>query len=266
MRNVMYRVETSLNPTKQNQKTTADLSETCSDKLRAIAEALLDVLLSLESTIDINLETCEKLFHGLCISQTSRVQFLAATLLDRCCNKKPYWGPFLADTLAQMFSSSYNCKFPQDRVFILLAYLCRKCPERSAVLDATLKVVSQTLAPLAQSRRALLAISIDLPLLGWLLMFLSLQLDLSRGLSQSVARWDWVVGEMGELGGKTGAGNLSVGFKKKLHKKILQYKQHLDNLDWTHKVVQNSSAQVQVCIGFYFSFAYSYLKCLLVIH
>lgn len=241
----MTRIETSLNPTKHPQKPTSDLSETCSDKLRAISEALLDILLSLETTVDIDLETCRELFRGLCISQTSRVQFLAATFLDRSCGRKPFWGPFLADTLATMFSSSYNVKFPQDRVFILLAYLCRKCPERSSVLDATLKVLAQCLSPLAQSRRSLLAVAVDLPSLGWLLMFLSLQLDLSRGMSANAARWDWVVGEMG---GRA-AESTSVGFRKKLHKKFLQYKQHLDNLDWTHKVVHNS-AHVQVGVWF----------------
>lgn len=165
-----------------------DLAGTSSDKLRWIAEALLDILLSLETVSDIDPETCRQLFHGLCICQSSRLQLLAAAMLDRSCSRKPFWGSFLADTLAQMFSSSYNIKFPQDRVFILLAYLSRKSPERSVVLDATLKVVAQVLSPLAQAQKALLGVTVDLTLLGWLLMFLSLQLDLGRGAAPGSGR------------------------------------------------------------------------------
>lgn len=243
VRSVMFRIESGLNRTQKTRPSpqNTDLSTTCSDKLRSIAEALLDILLSLETAPEIDLETCRQLFQGLCICQSSRVQFLAASLLDRSCGRKPFWGTFLADTLAQMFSSSYNIKFPQDRVFILLAYLSRKSPERSVVLDATLKVIAQVLAPLAQTRKTLLAVTVDLTLLGWLLMFLSLQLDLGKSSAQSLARWDWVTGEMT---GKGNVENASSGLRKKLHKRFMQYKQELDNLDWTQKIVQ-SSVQVQ---------------------
>lgn len=140
VRNVMSRIERSLNRNNLSDASDCNIRETSSDKLRTIAESLLDVLLSVSTVPDIDYNTCGQLFRGLCISQTSRVQFLAATLLDRSCSKKAFWGSFLADTLAQMFSSAYNETFPMDRVFILLAYLCRKCPEKSIVLDATLKV------------------------------------------------------------------------------------------------------------------------------
>lgn len=239
VRSVMYRIENS-QKSKHEQQTT-DLSTTCSDKLRTIAESLLDILLSLETTPEIDLETCRQLFQGLCICQSSRLQFFTAILLDRSCGRKAFWGGFLADTLAQMFSSSYNIKFPQDRVFILLAYLSRKSPEKSVVLDATLKVIAQVLAPLAQPKSTLLAVTVDLTLLGWLLMFLALQLDLARNSVASGTRWDWVSGEMA---GKGNVENSNSGLRKKLQKRFMQYKQQLDNLDWTQKIVQ-SSVQVQ---------------------
>lgn len=254
VRNVIGRVERGLEGERSGErkggigkggekKSGEELEESCSDKLRSVAEALLDILLSTEGVLDMDLETCKTLFEGFCVSQTSRLQFLTATLLNRACGKKPFWGTFLSETLAKMFSSSYNSKFPQDRIFILLAYLSRKSPERSAILDATLRVISQTLSPLAQSRKALLAVSVDLPLLGWLLMFLSLQLDLGR----RNARWEWVVGEMG-AGPKAGTEKEGEGMsKRKLHKRLLSFHQH--NLDWTHKIVQNSApGQVSVCL------------------
>lgn len=241
VRSVMFRIERGLNRSLKSRQQNPDLSTTCSDKLRTIAESLLDILLSLETTPEVDLETCKQLFQGLCICQSSRLQFFTAILLDRSCGRKRFWGGFLADTLAQMFSSSYNVKFPQDRVFILLAYLSRKTPEKSVVLDATLKVIAQVLAPLAQLKNTLLAVTVDLTLLGWLLMFLALQLDLARSSVSGSTRWDWVSGEMS---GKNNVENTSSGLRKKLHKRFMQYKQQLDNLDWTQKIVQ-SSVQVQ---------------------
>lgn len=239
----MARIEKSINMTLQAPKVNI-LEEACTDKLRIISEGLLEVLLSIDAPSDINLDVCQKLFQGFCISQRSRVQILTATLLDRSCRKQPYWGNFLADTLATMFSSSYTENFPQDRVFVLLAYLVRKSVDRSAVLDATLRVIAQALLPMTQNQKSLLAVTVDLPLLGWLLLFLSLQLDLCKGSHQHANRWDWVTGEMA---GKNNSDNINSNYRKKLHKRFIQYKQQLDNLDFTHKVVQ-TSAQVQVRI------------------
>ncbi|KAF5297110.1 hypothetical protein FQA39_LY02690 [Lamprigera yunnana] len=235
VRNVMCRVESGVS--NAEVLATASVPEACIDKLRCIVESLLDALLSLDVTTNINLESCHNLFQGLCVSQCSRIQFLAATALLRSCGKQKYWGSFLAETLKEMYSSSYTCKFPQDRVFVLLAFLGRKSLDRSAVLDATLKVIAEVLLPLAQNRKSLLAVTIDLPLLGWLLLFLSLQLDMSKVSLQNATRWDWVTGEMA---GKV-TENVASSYKKKLQKRVLQYKQQLENLDWSHKVVQSST-------------------------
>ncbi|KAK4884383.1 hypothetical protein RN001_000654 [Aquatica leii] len=237
VRNVMCRIENGLNSSDQATSSTNNVYEACTDKLRCIVESLLDAHLSLDAMSPINLDTCHKLFQGLCVSQSSRIQFLAATVLVRSCGRQAYWGNFLAETLKEMYSSSYTSKFPQDRVFVLLAFLGRKSLERSSVLDATLKVIAEVLLPLARNRQSLLAVSIDLPLLGWLLLFLSLQLDMSKVSLQNATRWDWVTGEMA---GKV-TENVGSAYKKKLQKRVLQYKQQLENLDWTHKVVQSST-------------------------
>ena len=234
----MARIENSLHKTTISKR---NISKIYADKHRCISESLLELLLSLDSTVQIDEDKCQKLFQGLCISQRHRVQILAATLLDKCCKRQPYWGDFLANTLASMFSSSYTAKFPQDRVFIVFAFLVKKCSNRSAVLDATLRVIAQALLPMSQSQGSLLAATVDLSLLGWLLLFLSLQLDMTK--SQNTSRWEWVTGEMA---GKAINENINSNRRKKLHGRFLQYKEQLHNLDVTHKVVQTST-QVQVC-------------------
>lgn len=241
VRNVMTRLEGSLNKSSASQKNPKDIPNCSTDKLRAIAEGLLEVLLTIDTPIDIDPVTCRKLFQGLCVFQSSRLQLLAAIFLDKSCRTKSYWGNFLADTLTEMFATSNTSKFPQDRVFILLAYLSRKSPERSAVIDAGLRVVSQALSSLTGDRSNLLAVSVDLPLLSWLLMYLSLQLDLSKSSLQSATRWDWV---FGEIVGKANAESTKIGNRRKCFKRI--NKQQIDNLDAAQKLVQ-SSAQVQVC-------------------
>ncbi|XP_008195667.1 baculoviral IAP repeat-containing protein 6 isoform X2 [Tribolium castaneum] len=236
IRNVMNRLEGSISKMSVSPRNPKDIPNASTDKLRAIAEGLLEVLLTLDSAIEIDPVTCRKLFQGLCVSQASRLQLLTAIFLDKSCRTKSYWGNFLADTLTEMFATSNTTKFPQDRVFILLAYLSRKSPERSAVIDAGLRVVSQTLAPLTGDRSNLLAVSVDLPLLSWLLMYLSLQLDLSKNSLQSATRWDWV---FGEIVGKVNAESAKIGSRKKNYKRIS--KQQIDNLDAAQKLVQSSA-------------------------
>lgn len=222
-------------------------SDSCTDKLRAISESLLDILLSLPIDIpySIDRESCQKLFQGLCVTQGPRVQMLTATLLVRACGKQAYWGDFIADTLAQMFSSNYTLQFPQDRVFVLLAYLGRKSPERGIILDATLRVLASVLVPLSQPQGSLLAVSTDLSLLGWILLYLSLQLDNSSKSENSTAkRWNWVTGDMNA---KTSGNGVCTGnHRRKVHRRFIHYKQQIDQLDWTKKAVQ-ASTQVQVC-------------------
>ncbi|CAH1128208.1 unnamed protein product [Ceutorhynchus assimilis] len=190
IRNVMSRIEASLpgaEPPNQMFKVVS------TDKLNSIAETLLEVLLSIDKPAEITEELCQQFFEGLCVSQSSRLQLLAAVVLEKSCGSSEFWGDFLSNTLVKLYSTSCTAIFPQDRLFVLLIYLSRKSPERSAVIDAAMRVVYDTLKPLEANRSLLLAVNVDLPLLSWLLMYLSLQLTFSKNQND---RWDWVLGEM----------------------------------------------------------------------
>ncbi|KAJ8958619.1 hypothetical protein NQ318_016341 [Aromia moschata] len=207
IRNVMARIEGSMLGNVQYQKHNS-LPNISTDKLTSIAEGLLEVLLSIEATTDIKLDLCQQFFQALCVSQSSRLQLLAAIFLEKSCGRMAFWGNFLADTLAELFSTSCAVKFSQD---------LEKTPEKSAVIDAALRVVFSTLKPLFTNRKSLLAVTVDLPLLSWLLMYLSLQLSLSRSPSDSANRWNWVLGEMV---GKANVDSSKAGNRKKTCKRV----------------------------------------------
>ncbi|XP_049817886.1 baculoviral IAP repeat-containing protein 6 isoform X3 [Aethina tumida] len=213
VKNVMLRIEDSLNRVPHTHQTVTGVAGCSTDKLRSIAEGIVEVLLSVDVVPSLSQHRCQQLFNGLCVSQTSRLQLLTALFLDKSCGRNPFWGNFLADTIYTMFATSYPEKFPQDRLFVLLNFLSRRTPERSSVIDSALRVVSQTLQPILEPEKTLLAISIDLPLLSWLLMYLALQLDLAVP-AHVTNRWSFVFGELGE---KSGSDN-SKGNSRKMVK------------------------------------------------
>ncbi|XP_057657017.1 baculoviral IAP repeat-containing protein 6 isoform X1 [Diorhabda carinulata] len=190
IKNVMTRIE-GISNVKNNKS-----SEISTDKLASIAESLLEVLLSIDATTEMSKEECQQFFKGLCMTQHSRLQLLGAMFLEKHCGKSLFWGDFLADTLAENFATSCIQRFPQDRLFILLSYLSRKSSEKSSCIDAALRILHDTLTPLITNRRPLLAATVDLPLISWELMYLSLQLSLCKTSSSSINRWNWVLGEM----------------------------------------------------------------------
>lgn len=212
IKNVISRIEGSLHGSIQHQMSTTTSSDISTDKLTAIAGGLLEVLLSIEASSEMPRSLCQQFFQGLCISQPSRLQLLAAIFLEKSCGRSCFWGDFLADTLAETFSTTCTMKFPQDRLFILLSCLSRKSSEKSAVIDAALRVLYNTLKPVLQNRKSLLAVTIDLPLLSWQLMYLSLQLSLCKSSSGSANRWNWVLGEMV---GKSNVDNSKLSGRKK---------------------------------------------------
>lgn len=212
VRNVISRIESSMvNETNQPPPTN---EITSTDKLNSIAEGLLEVLLSVDGTPGISPELCQHFFQGLCVSQTSRLQLLAAVYLEKSCGSTSFWGNFLADSFVSLFSTSCTQIFPQDRLFVLLIYLSRKSPERSAVIDAAMRAVYETLKPIESNRSLLLAVNVDLSLLSWLLMYLSLQLT---GEKSETDRWDWVLSEMV---GKVNADTTENSARKKTVKRV----------------------------------------------
>lgn len=153
------------------------------------------------------------------------MQLATSTLLVRMCGLQPWWPDFLTSTLQNLYSSQNTAVFPQDRlvccfkhsqclqqriesfcvkenalvkkcyrcrVFILLVYLGRKSlsggASRSTVMDSVLKTLLTQLAPLAYVNPppGYLRTHMDLPLVGWLLLFLSQCLD-STGSSANPA-------------------------------------------------------------------------------
>lgn len=103
------------------------LHNLCSDKLRVIADSLLDTLIgltcssasipqlprSLSTAFD--KQVCSVLFANLCMNTTCPTQLNASTLLVRMCAAQPWWGSFLASTFQSLFTSYNNKIFPQDR-------------------------------------------------------------------------------------------------------------------------------------------------------
>lgn len=117
------------------------------------------------------------------------------------------------------------------------------------VLDSILRILAGVLAPLSQPQGSLLAVSTDLSLLGWILLYLSLLLDNTTKSDTPVGkRWNWLTGESNIKA--TGHDVTTGNHRRKFHRRFIHYKQQIDQLDWTKKAVQ-ASTQVQVCTKVY---------------
>jgi len=108
--------------------TTTLLRQSSIDKLRVIAEFLLDTLLGMTNsgaTIpqipsalyeSFTPSFAASLFRSLCVHGTRKTQTHAGVLLVRVCSPQPWWGEFLGNMLEEFFSSDQAVTvFPQDR-------------------------------------------------------------------------------------------------------------------------------------------------------
>jgi baculoviral IAP repeat-containing protein 6 len=104
------------------------LQQASTDKLRVIAEFLLDTLLGMTvcgptiPQIPVALYEAFSpafaalLFRSLCVHGTRKTQTHAGVLLVRVCSSQPWWGEFLGNMLEEFFSSDQIVSaFPQDR-------------------------------------------------------------------------------------------------------------------------------------------------------
>ncbi|XP_069689782.1 baculoviral IAP repeat-containing protein 6 isoform X2 [Periplaneta americana] len=276
VRNVMRRLESAqgkVHSLPDLTDTQRMLSEACTDKLRVLGEGLLDILLylvyeigpvprlpaSLYQTFDQNV--CEHLFHCLCVKEDTHIQLSACTLLVRMCGLQPWWGDFLANTLTRLYSSQNTSIFPQDRVFILLTYLGRKSlaggATRCSVLDSVLGTLTRLLSPLTSHESGFLRAEMDLSLIGWILLFLSVCLDVSgtpcsteemadksKDKDQGVtSRWDFIQGEvaMQRRMATTSRCNASRSYRRKLQKRLMHHKQQLEDLEAAKKAFHAST-------------------------
>ena len=104
------------------------LQNASTDKLRVLAEFLLDTLLSMTNAgstipeIPSTLYTAftpffsASLFRSLCVHGTRKTQTHAGLLLVRICAAQPWWGEFLGNMLEELFASDKaTTVFPHDR-------------------------------------------------------------------------------------------------------------------------------------------------------
>ena len=115
------------NPCISTQSSAVLLKDACSDKLRVLAEGLLDTLISMTHAspsvpqLPVTLYSaftpavCESLFRDLCISGTKRMQVHTGMLLVRICGNQNWWGEFLGHILQEFFVTEQPLVFPQDR-------------------------------------------------------------------------------------------------------------------------------------------------------
>ena len=104
------------------------LQNASTDRLRVLAEFLLDTLLSMTNSsstipdIPTTLYTAftpsfaASLFRSLCVHGTRKTQTHAGVLLVRICAAQPWWGEFLGNMLEELFASGQaTTVFPHDR-------------------------------------------------------------------------------------------------------------------------------------------------------
>ncbi|XP_022103700.1 LOW QUALITY PROTEIN: baculoviral IAP repeat-containing protein 6-like [Acanthaster planci] len=263
------------------------IKEASVDQLRLLSEYLLDTLLSLTNTgttLPVSLQkmlqetACKALFKNLCVMGTPSLRLRTGTLLVRVCSSQPWWGEFLASSLQEFFSSEQTAVFPQDRVFILLAYLGQKSlasNNSASVLESLLNLLAKLMSPLLDgSIQAGTGGSLDLALIGWVLLFLSRTLDHTAAASTSTddqedaagataapkghgkdreqasssasTRWNFMASTplvvMGP-GGQAGKGSNQGRMHSKLKQRLLLHKEQLAKLQNMHKALQAKMAE-----------------------
>ncbi|XP_032684948.1 baculoviral IAP repeat-containing protein 6 isoform X6 [Odontomachus brunneus] len=255
----------------QNVSTTS-FANAPSDKLRVLGETLLDILLYTVyeigpvanvpmSLYEVFTPTiCEKFFHSICVvTPAPRLQLHAAALLAGMAGHQPWWGNFLSNTLINLYSSSSTHVFPQDRVFILLTFLGRKSlmagANKSSVIDAMVRTLGKLLSPLT-SGQSTNSHRLDVILIGWVLLFLSVCLDTTtiqppcmednqeKNKEQGLlSRWEFIQGESAMQRKYVNASRSSASrsYRKRLQKRLLHHKQQLHELEQAKKSFQTTS-------------------------
>ncbi|XP_065342145.1 baculoviral IAP repeat-containing protein 6 isoform X6 [Cloeon dipterum] len=256
----------SLEPKYLDSKSQQVLSAACTDKLRIMADCLLDTLLGIahESgsnrslALQLNHKSCLDLFQPLCVGTESHTQLAACSLLVRGCGLQTWWGDFLADNLVQLFGSGPLVSiFPLDRVFMLLTYLGRKSllsSAKSTVLESVLLALGKLLKPIHEKKGYKKA-QLDLSLIGWLLLYLSSCLDVclpedkadqgasNAGSLGSMNRWTFIQGyeAMQKHLASWNKSSSSRCYSRKLHKRLMHHSQQLKELEAAKKAYQSST-------------------------
>ncbi|XP_016842826.1 baculoviral IAP repeat-containing protein 6 isoform X2 [Nasonia vitripennis] len=272
IRGVWQRLESWRSVESATQNTLASAS---SDKLRILGETLLDILLytvyeigpipTVPTTLyeTFTPTVCEQLFNSICVmTPAPHLQLYAVALLARMAGHQPWWGNFLANTLISLYSASSTHIFPQDRVFILLTFLGRKsliaAANKSSVVDAMVRTLGRLLAPLSSGQTDNSS-RLDITLIGWVLLFLSVCLDTTavhptssednhdknkeQGTRGFSSRWEFIQGElaMQRKFVSSSRSSASRSYRKKLQKRLMHHKQQLQDLEQAKKSFHTSS-------------------------
>ncbi|XP_029637353.1 baculoviral IAP repeat-containing protein 6 isoform X1 [Octopus sinensis] len=254
------------------------LKKASTDKLRFLLECLLETListtngssaapqLSVSLLTSLSPPTCEALFRHMCISGTKRIQILTGMLLVRVCGTQPWWGKFLGNILQRFFHSEYKQVFPQDRVFVLLTALGQKSlmgPMAVNILESLLGMLVHAVAPLMPNPMGVTRMptgSVDLTLVGWILLFLCRNLDHTmqnggNGDDDKNARkdkdngtylpnrWSFLQGDMSGQPNKSKVKQSMKSYRRCLQKRIFHHKQKLQDLEQAKKKFLASQAE-----------------------
>ncbi|CAG0888382.1 unnamed protein product [Cyprideis torosa] len=195
---------------------TAAIGRASTDKLRVISELLLSVLTGLLpfcapnpalSTLQLvtcypdalTVGLCSDLFVRYCVRGSRHEQATITIFLLTFASKQPWWPEFISSALVRLFSSQPGTTCAQDRLFAFLLFLGQRSPNPTAIIRHTLLKLSEKL-PVSQRQDqdgALLTGAIDLPLVTWILFYLSAMLrafPLKSGNKADADRWKFLTG------------------------------------------------------------------------
>ncbi|XP_052743953.1 baculoviral IAP repeat-containing protein 6 isoform X2 [Bicyclus anynana] len=218
--------------------TPESLLETAStDKLRVITENVIDLLLYFVFQMDVeytavSAEWCRGVVP-LSWEWGGRFAAGAGALLAQVCGSARWWGPLLADTLAEPFERRDAPPQPLDRCLVAVMYMARKSMyahgSRSGGVTHALCARTLELMQGARPQPALLAV---------MLTALASVLDAAVSATTNPPtkrnnRWDWVTG--GKARPNTTEGSAPSPrsaecklHRRKLHKKLLHQMQELE--------------------------------------
>ncbi|XP_068681369.1 baculoviral IAP repeat-containing protein 6-like isoform X1 [Montipora foliosa] len=117
---------------------------------------------------------CENLFRNLCVHGSPQKRERVGALLLNACGNRPWWGEFLSGVLKEFFSSNQKGIFPHERLFAVLVSLSQQSPSIEVVLTSFLNLLDELL--LLKDLKVDIE-SLDMTLVGWLLLLLAHVLD-----------------------------------------------------------------------------------------
>ncbi|XP_033127778.1 baculoviral IAP repeat-containing protein 6-like isoform X2 [Anneissia japonica] len=246
------------------------------DQLRVVAEYLVGCLISITSinsspatlTRIMGMDSCKALFKNLIMCGTPRLQTCTGALLLRVCRSQVWWGEFLATSLEELFNSEQTEVFPQERVFVLLALMGHRSimSGNMGVLENFLSLLAKLLSPLQNTQAYYRSCTgnLDLPLIGWVLLFLSRTLEQAappvietqteedengndvgatkedkKSKHKAGSRWDFINSDLTTTEvPKAQRGSVNQAQRQRLAKQMKMHEEQIKQLETKHKAIQ----------------------------